>query len=84
MGYFKVHKNYYKGSGSGYYKVRKLVLQSGTGCIVTKYDNFITKWDVYYKVGRILQSGSIITKWSLTAVHEKCLILDKSYLFYIV
>ena len=38
------------GTGFGYYKVRPLVLHSGTGCIITKWDNFITECDGYYKV----------------------------------
>ena len=38
---------------AGYYKVEQLVLQSGTGCIITKRDNFITKWDGYYEVGQL-------------------------------
>ena len=61
------------GAGFGYYKVEQLVLQSGTDCIVTKWDNFIIKWDgyykvgqFYYKVGRVLQNGPIFTKWSST------------------
>ena len=31
-----------------YYKVRQVLLQSATG--ITKCDNFITKYDRYYKV----------------------------------
>ena len=39
-----------------YYKVRQVLLQSATGII--KCDNFITKWDRYYKVRRLLQSAT--------------------------
>ena len=52
-----------------------ILLQSGTAFVITKWDDFITKWDGYYKVGRfyykvgqVLQSGTIITKWALTAL----------------
>ena len=51
--------------------MEQLVLQSGTGCIITKWDSFITG-DTYYKVGqfylkvgRVLQSETIMKKWSL-------------------
>ena len=50
-----------------------ILLQSGTAFVITKWDDFITKWNGYYKVGRlyykvgqVLQSGTIITKWALT------------------
>ena len=40
---------------------------------VRKWDGFITNWDGYYKAGwfyykerRVIQSGTIITKWALT------------------
>ena len=57
--------NYYKavqkllqgGTAFRYYNVGQLLLQSGTGSFITKSDNFITKWDGYYKVGHLLQSG---------------------------
>ena len=74
MNYYKFGQKLLKsGAGFGYYKVEQLVSQSATGCIITKRDNFITKWDghykvgeFYYKVGQVLQSGTVITKWSLT------------------
>ena len=57
-----------------YYKVGQTLIQSGTAFVITKWDDFITKWDgyykvgrFYYKVGRVLQSGTIITKWALTS-----------------
>ena len=37
-------------TGFGYYKEGPLVLQSGKSCIITKWDNFITVCDGYYKV----------------------------------
>ena len=43
-----------------YYKLGRplLQIQSGPG---------ITNWDeCYYKVGQVLQTGTIITKWALT------------------
>ena len=43
-----------------YYKVRQVLLQSATG--ITKCDNFITKCDRYYKVGRLLQSATVHTR----------------------
>ena len=66
---------YYYKVGRFYYEVGR-VLQSETGItkwdryiIITKWDDFITKWDgyhkvgrFYYKVGQVLQSGTIITK----------------------
>ena len=39
---------YYKVRQLFYYKVRQVLLQSATG--ITKFDNFITKCDDYYKV----------------------------------
>ena len=42
-----------------YYKVRQVLLQSATG--ITKCDNFITKYDRYYKVRRLLQSATVHT-----------------------
>ena len=39
---------YYKVRQLFYYKVRQVLLQSATG--ITKCDNFITKYDRYYKV----------------------------------
>ena len=42
-----------------YYKVRQVLLQTATG--ITKCDNFITKWDRYYKVRRLLQSATVHT-----------------------
>ena len=60
--------------GNCYYKAEQLLLQSGTGSFITKWDNFITKRDGYYKVGRALQSGPFITKSPLvyvTAVYSK-------------
>ena len=57
------------GAAFCYYKVGQLLLQNGTRSFITKLDNFITKWDRYYKTGqlnekvvRVLQSGTIITK----------------------
>ena len=48
-----------------YYKVGKLLLQSGTSCFITKSEYRIIKWSRYYKVdwfyhkvGWVLQSGS--------------------------
>ena len=59
------------GTAFWYYKVRRVLLQSGTAFGITKWDSFITKWDryykvgqFYYKVGQVLQSGTIITKLS--------------------
>ena len=45
------------------------VLQSGT-TVTTKWDGFFyyKMGQFYDKVGRVLQSGTMITKWSLT--HE--------------
>ena len=37
-------------TGFGYYKVGPLLSQSGKCCIITKWDNFITVCDGYYKV----------------------------------
>ena len=37
-------------TGFGYYKEGPLLLQSGKSCIITKWDNFITVCDGYYKV----------------------------------
>ena len=66
------------GTAFGYYIVEQTLLQSGTTFVITKWDDFITKWDgyykvgqFYYKVGQVLQSGTIITKWALTkAIHK--------------
>ena len=63
------------GTGFCYYNVGQLVLQSGVGCIITKWDNFISMWDgcykvgqFYYKMGQLLQSGPLqvlrINSWS--------------------
>ena len=48
------------------FQLEKL-LQSGTE-VVTKWDSFfVTKWDgSCYKVGQVLQSVTIVTKWALT------------------
>ena len=61
------------GTAFCYQKVGQLLLQSGTGSFITKWDNCyykvglvlllqsgttaITKWNGYYKVGQLLQSG---------------------------
>ena len=64
-----VQKVLLSGTGFCYYKVRQLLLQSGTSYLITRWDNFITKWDgyykvrqFYYKVRRVLQNGPVITK----------------------
>ena len=46
-------------SGTAFcYKVERNLLQSGTG---------VREWDGNcYKVGKVLQSGTIVTKWALT------------------
>ena len=51
-----------------YYKVG----QSETALFFTNRNDFITKWDryykagqFYYKAGQVLQSETIITKWAL-------------------
>ena len=49
--------SYYKVRQLFYYKVRQVLLQSAIG--ITKCDNFITKWDRYYKVGQLLQSAAV-------------------------
>ena len=36
-------------------QIEAILLQSGTG--ITKRDSFITKWNRYYKVRRLLQCG---------------------------
>ena len=50
-----------------------LVLQSGAAFLLQSGARFITKWgryykvgQNYYKVGQVLQSGAIITKWGIT------------------
>ena len=57
-----------------YCEVGQVFLQSETALFFTYRNDFITKWDRYYKVGQfyykarqVLQSGTIITKWALTA-----------------
>ena len=52
-----VQKLSQSGTAFCYYKARQLLLQSGTSSFITKWDNFITKGDEYYKVGLLLQSG---------------------------
>ena len=48
---------YYKVRQLFDYKVRQVLLQSATG--ITKYENFITKCDRFYKVRRLLQSATV-------------------------
>ena len=57
---------YYKVRQLFNYKVRQVLLQSGTG--ITKCDNFITKSDRYYKVRRLLQSATVHTLTSFFAI----------------
>ena len=46
----------FKSSGTAFLlSVYQVLLQSGTG--ITKWDDFITNWDGYYKVGQLLESG---------------------------
>ena len=58
-----------------YYKVNKNYLKVGQVLVITKWDNWYYKVErvallqqgtIYYEMGRVLQSGMIITKWSLT------------------
>ena len=49
-----------------YYKMRQMLLQKATDVItksnsyfMTKLDNFITKCDSYYKMGRLLQIATV-------------------------
>ena len=56
-----------------YYKVGQNLLQSGAAFLLQSGAGFITKWgsyykvgQFYYKVGQLLQSGAIITKWGIT------------------
>ena len=36
-----------------YYKTGQLLLQSGIGSFIAKWDNFIRKWEGCYKVGKL-------------------------------
>ena len=58
-----------------YYKVNKNYFKVGQVLVITKWDNWYYKVEraallqqgtIYYKMGWVLQSGMIITKWSLT------------------
>ena len=58
-----------------YYKVNKSYFKVGQVLVITKWDNWYYKVErvallqqgtIYYEMGRVLQSGMIITKWSLT------------------
>ena len=58
-----------------YYKVNKSYFKVGQVLVITKWDNWYYKVErvallqqrtIYYKMGWVLQSGMIITKWSLT------------------
>ena len=58
-----------------YYKVNKNYFKVGQVLVITKWDNWYYKVErvallqqgtIYYEMGRVLQSGMIITKWSLT------------------
>ena len=62
-----IQKVLQSGTSCCYYKVGQLLLQSGTGSFITKWDNCYYKVGQFYqKVGRVLQKRPIITKWSLT------------------
>ena len=65
------------GTAFRYYKVGQAFLQSETALFFTNQNDFITKWDRYYKVGQfyykagqVLQSGTVITKWALTLTNR--------------
>ena len=47
-----------------YYKMRQILLQNVTvllqdAIVITKCDNFITKWDSYYKTQRLLEIATV-------------------------
>ena len=43
-----------------YYKMRQVLLQNTT--VIIKWDDFITKYDSYYKMRRLLQNATFIAK----------------------
>ena len=69
---------YYKVRQLFYYKVRQVLLQSATG--ITKCDNFITKYDRYYKVRRLLQSATVHTLCETVLIPE--VVILKSHILY--
>ena len=47
-----------------YYKMRQILLQNVTvllqdAIVITKCDNFITKWDSYHKMQRLLEIATV-------------------------
>ena len=66
------------GTGLGYCKVGQLILQSWTGCIITKWDKFITKRDGYYKVERFYYKVGLHT-WLLESEVQIYSILFKYF-----
>ena len=47
-------------TGFDYYKEGPVVLQSGTGCIITNWDGYYKVGQFYHRVGWVLKMGQLL------------------------
>ena len=69
MNYYELHE--FSCVQSIYYKVQQSILQTGKS--ISKWDNFLMKWDWYYKVGQvILESRAVLRYYKVgKVIHYK-------------